>query len=163
MLFRSVNKERLDLQELKVKREKEGKTLGATEKKRLGELDFDFFLGRLERNLRTYEKKPWLRDGKVDALVQTNLFENLIEDFLLVFVEPRNERLMFTRKSWPKLPRLCVDGVDLLKVDLDEALFAAGRHALTNRLDLMNGRAQLMDSWRQIADRKSTRLNSSHT
>jgi outer membrane protein TolC len=149
--LRNVNKERLDLQELKVKREKEGKTLGATEKKRLGELDFDFFLGRLERNLRTYEKKPWLRDGKVDALAQTNLFENLIEDFLLVFVEPRNERLMFTRKSWPKLPRLCVDGVDLLKVDLDEALFAAGRHALTNRLDLMNGRAQLMDSWRQIA------------
>ena len=44
-----------------------------------------------------------------------------------------------------------MDGVDLLKTDIDEALFAGCRHALTNRLDLMNGRAQLMDSWRQIA------------
>lgn len=149
--LRKVNLERMDIQELKVKREKEGKTLSPPEKKKLGELDFDFFLGRLERNLRTYEKKPWVKEGKIDLLTQTNLFENLIEDFLLVFVEPRNERLIHTRKSWPKLPRLCVDGVDLVKSDLDEALFAAGRHALTNRLDLMNGRAQLMDAWRQIA------------
>ena len=56
-----------------------------------------------------------------------------------------------TRKSWPTVPRVCVDGVDLLKTEIDEALFAGCRHALTNRLDLMNGRAQLMDAWRQIA------------
>src|SRR5262249_11683998 len=55
------------------------------------------------------------------------------------------------RDSWPKLPQLCVDSRDLLEGDIDEAYDAASRTALVNRLDLMNVRAQLVDSWRQIA------------
>jgi hypothetical protein len=147
--LREINARRLQLQESKADYEKKGKKQPSTEKVELGEKDFEFFLGRFERNLRLYEQKVnWLRNGVDDQL---NQFENLIEDFLLVLVEPRNEKLEKTRKSWPAVPRVCVDGVDLLKTDIDEALFAGCRHALTNRLDLMNGRAQLMDSWRQIA------------
>src|SRR5262249_61518056 len=55
------------------------------------------------------------------------------------------------RDSWPKLPQLCVDSRDLLEGDIDEAYDAASRTALVNRLDLMNVRAELVDSWRQIA------------
>ena len=147
--LKAINIRRLELQESKADFERKGKQQPYTEKLELGEKDFDFFLGRFERNLRLYEQKVnWLRNGVDDQL---NQFENLIEDFLLVLVEPRNEKLDKTRKSWPTLPRVCVDGVDLLKTEIDEALFAGCRHALTNRLDLMNGRAQLMDSWRQIA------------
>ena len=147
--LKAINIRRLELQESKADFERKGKQQPNTEKLELGEKDFEFFLGRFERNLRLYEQKVnWLRNGVDDQL---NQFENLIEDFLLVLVEPRNEKLDKTRKSWPTLPRVCVDGVDLLKTEIDEALFAGCRHALTNRLDLMNGRAQLMDSWRQIA------------
>src|SRR5262249_26280898 len=47
--------------------------------------------------------------------------------------------------------RLCVNGVDLLKADLDEAEAAVTQAALLNRLDLMNVRAQVVDAWRQLA------------
>ncbi len=147
--LKEINIRRLALQESKSDNEKKGKQQPLAEKIELGEKDFEYFLGRFERNLRLYEQKVnWIRNAQDNQL---NQFENLIEDFLLVLVEPRNEKLEKTRKSWPEVPRVCVDGVDLLKTGIDEALFAGCRHALTNRLDLMNGRAQLMDSWRQIA------------
>src|SRR5262249_10524127 len=55
------------------------------------------------------------------------------------------------RTSWPALPRLCVQGTDLLKADVDEAQAVAAQYALINRFDLMNVRAQLVDAWRQLA------------
>src|SRR5262249_3875057 len=55
------------------------------------------------------------------------------------------------RADWPALPRCCVDGVDLVNDDLQKAEATAGRHAVLNRLDLMNIRAQVVDSWRQLA------------
>src|SRR5262249_6646870 len=57
-------------------------------------------------------------------------------------------------EQWTPLPRLCLNGVDLLKpgkAGEDEALQVAGQAALINRFDLMNRRAQLVDAWRQIA------------
>jgi outer membrane protein TolC len=44
-----------------------------------------------------------------------------------------------------------VDGVDILKASEEEVFAAASRVTLENRLDLMNARAQLVDSWRQLA------------
>src|SRR5439155_19535452 len=58
--------------------------------------------------------------------------------------------LTAARKRWPELPPLCLEGVDLLRDDDDTVLAAANRAALENRLDLMNQRAQLVDSWRKI-------------
>jgi hypothetical protein len=44
-----------------------------------------------------------------------------------------------------------VDGVELLKTDLNDALNAAASHAVANRLDLMNARGNYVDAWRQLA------------
>ena len=71
--------------------------------------------------------------------------------FVDVLIEARNERLEQLRKTWPNLARLCINGVDLLKVDLDQAQTVVVQTAYANRLDLMNIRAQLVDAWRQVA------------
>src|SRR5262249_248539 len=63
----------------------------------------------------------------------------------------RNERMEALRRTWPRLPRLCVPGADLLTLDPMDAQARAAQIALVNRLDLMNARAQLVDAWRQIA------------
>lgn len=130
--------------------EKAGKKLTPEDLTKLRSTEFELFLGRFERSLRIYEREPFNKNGKIDPKMQADLFEDLLEDFLLLFVEPRNERLDLVRKEWAPLPKLCVDGVDLVDTSLGESLWTAGRHALAHRLDLMNGRAQLVDSWRQI-------------
>lgn len=130
--------------------EKAGKKLTPEDLIKLRSTEFELFLGRFERSLRIYEREPFNKNGKIDPKMHADLFEDLLEDFLLLFVEPRNERLDLVRKEWAPLPKLCVDGVDLVDTSLGESLWTAGRHALAHRLDLMNGRAQLVDSWRQI-------------
>lgn len=147
---REISNKRKELRDLSVVRKKEGKDLTEQEIITLRDVEFRMFVGRFERSMRIYERQPWLRNGTTDKKIQDDLFQDLQEDFLLMLVEPRNERLTEVRKMWSKLPRLCVDSVDLTKASLSEALWTAGRHALTHRLDLMNARAQLTDAWRQI-------------
>ncbi len=62
-------------------------------------------------------------------------------------------------KGLPELEDLVIDGRSVLGIvsageedssKLEELLLAAERLAMENRLDLMNARAQLYDSWRQI-------------
>lgn len=141
---------RKELRDKSTSLEKAGKKLSVEDLAKLRSTEFELFLGRFERSLRIYEREPFVKNGKVDPKMQADLYEDLQEDFLLLFVEPRNERLDMVRKEWSPLPRLCVDGVDLNKASLGESLWAAGKHALAHRLDLMNGRAQLVDAWRQI-------------
>jgi hypothetical protein len=81
---------------------------------------------------------------------QIRLFRAVINNFALVLVEAQTERLQQLRSSWPELPRVCLDGTDLLAVGLDEAQDRAGQAALINRFDLMNARAELVDAWRKI-------------
>jgi outer membrane protein TolC len=78
------------------------------------------------------------------------LFQVVLREFLALLEEPFRERLEDVRKRWPDLPPLCLEGVDLLRDDDDVVLAAASRAALENRLDLMNQRAELVDSWRKI-------------
>ncbi len=62
-----------------------------------------------------------------------------------------NERFANQRASWTPLPRLVVDGVDLLaEPDLENAYALVTRTAIDNRVDLMNTRAQVVDAWRQL-------------
>src|SRR5438445_11126613 len=49
------------------------------------------------------------------------------------------------------LPRIEVEAQDLLKSDEETAYAVVVQRALTNRLDLMNQRAQVVDAWRQLA------------
>ncbi|HZT80405.1 MAG TPA: hypothetical protein VFA26_09290, partial [Gemmataceae bacterium] len=64
--------------------------------------------------------------------------------------EAENERFDLLRDQWPPLPPSCVNGVDLLESDLDTAQTVGGQAALTNRFDLMNVRAEVVDAWRQL-------------
>lgn len=75
-------------------------------------------------------------------------------------IRPLEELPVYLRQL-PKLEDVVLDGRSLLKIlgadnlenveQLNEYLLAAERVALENRLDLMNTRAQLYDSWRQLA------------
>src|SRR5262249_34530358 len=78
-------------------------------------------------------------------------FQAVISAWQNVLVVARDERWVAVRSSWPELPRACVNGVDLVKADLAEAEAAAAQYSLEHRLDLMNVRGQVVDSWRQMA------------
>jgi len=123
---------------------------------RLAEVNAEFDLGNFERLLRQYEAdyteagKPKKADPATERRRITQ-FRDVTSLWAKILVEARDERLAVVRRSWPELPRCCVDGVDLIKVDLDRAEAAAAQHALNERLDLMNVRGQVVDSWRQLA------------
>ena len=107
---------------------------------------------QFEQSLRRYEGQPWLRaPAELRAGAQALTFRNALKTGSLVAIQVRNQRLTAIRRSWPTLPPLTVDGFDLLTVPLDEANVKVAQTALVNRLDLMNARAQVVDSWRQIA------------
>jgi hypothetical protein len=127
-----------------------GEALPVAEQQRLDELNFEIDLGNFEKQLRLYETQPWKKATNPAARQQLEL-RYVIALFVDVLIEARNERLEQLRETWPNLARLCVNGVDLLKANLDEAQATVVQTALTNRLDLMNIRAQLVDAWRQVA------------
>lgn len=126
--------------------------LPAKDEQRLGELDFEIELGRFERNLRIYERQPWknVKEPIDRNFMQNRLFRLVHRGFLTMLEEPFAERRDAIRKNWPELPPLCLNGVDLLRAPEEQAMEVVKRTALDNRLDLMNARAQLVDSWRKI-------------
>ncbi len=109
---------------------------------------------RFEQALRRYETRPWLRVPPAQRVAeQTQAFRRVLDAGSLVAIQVRNQRLTEIRNTWPNLPALTVDGNDLLAAPLDEANTKIAQAALINRLDLMNARAQVVDSWRQITVR----------
>jgi hypothetical protein len=130
----------------------QGKDLSDAEQLQLRELDADIARGIFERSLRSYEEQKWKEVAAADrrARLQIAGFRGVVDSFVLVLAEARNERLQQLHGSWPDMPPLCVNGVDLLKAEVDEAQAVAAQVALENRLDLMNVRAQVVDAWRQI-------------
>src|SRR5262249_46068662 len=132
---------------------KGGEELPPEELRELESLDFQLLLGRFEANLRLYEQKAWERQPNLAlaAYMQLRLFQNIRRGFEALLEPAFRERSGRVQQVGPDLPSLCVDGVDLLSAGDDEAMAAVTRAALTNRLDLMNQRAELVDSWRKIA------------
>jgi hypothetical protein len=145
--------ERRKLLDEKAKLSLEGKDLSEADLKKLDDVQYDLELGSFESTLRDYEAMPWknIVDPVRRQKEQRIAFLFLADRFIIVLGEARNERLVQLRSSWPPLPALCVDGKNLLQVDVEEAQAAVTQAALANRLDLMNVRAQLVDAWRQIA------------
>jgi outer membrane protein TolC len=133
--------------------EVQGKALSAADQQRLETIEFELSVGAFEQVLREYEGRPWrtVADAQVQHRRQQALYQAVVFAFTDVLVAARTERLAQIRRSWPDLARLCVKGVDLLKANEDEAEDAVIQAALTNRLDLMNVRAQTVDAWRQVA------------
>ncbi len=134
---------------------KEG-SLSPADEARLRALGAEFDLGNFEKILRAYEA-AYVQAGKPrkpapgEERKRISLFQVVISAWQKVMVQARDDRWRIVRASWPELPRVCVDGVDLITSNLDEAQQTANRHALLNRLDLMNTRAQVVDAWRQLA------------
>src|SRR5260370_690938 len=149
----SYRAERRRLLELQTDLESKGQTLAAADEQRLRELSFEIDLGEFESVFREYESRPWknVLDPELQRRQQQGRYRYVINSFILVLAEARNERIGQLRERWPNLAKLCVNGVDLLKADLSDAEAAVIQTALTNRLDLMNVRAEVVDAWRQLA------------
>jgi hypothetical protein len=133
-------------------KEKEQGDLPEADAKRLNELEFQLEVGRYERALRLYESRFWEaeKDEGRKLVLQSQLYLNVYRSFLSLIEDAFRERQEQVRKQWPALPPVCVNGVDLLTGDDDTVIAAVSQAALANRLDLMNQRAQLVDSWRKI-------------
>lgn len=126
---------------------------GSKEEKQLQELKRKLDWGYFEDALRNIQKEPWKKETK-EKLIKAEFdtaFITVHAWFMNIMVQHvLDERLEDLRMNWPEVPPLIVDGVDLLKAPLNEAQEVVVRAAINNRLDLMNAKAQLMDSWRQI-------------
>jgi hypothetical protein len=144
---------RRGLLDTKTDLETKGETLSPADQQKLDELDFEISLGEFEKQLRNYESRPWQKfvDPQIRNRQQQLDFRYVVNKFVFVVTEARNQRLEQLRATWPDLAKLCVNGVDLLKADLDEAEAAVAQTALANRLDLMNVHGLVVDAWRQIA------------
>jgi len=140
---------RRNLEERKEFLAKKGEPFPKEENEKLQEAELIVYVTRFERSIRRYREK--MANKKELGPNDINEYESLLEDFILLYVQPRNELLAKLKTEWPDLPPICVEGVDLLKSPLDIALESGVRFSLLNRLDLMNGRAQLVDAWRQVA------------
>lgn len=122
------------------------------EARQLRQLEADLELVTFEQALRAYEAQPWLREKEpTQARLREAAFRAMVNAFLQLVLEARNERLAAIRRQWPRLPPLAVGDTDLLTADLDTAYTAGIQTALTRRLDLMNARALVVDAYRQIA------------
>jgi hypothetical protein len=144
---------RRQLLDAKTDLEMKGKTLTATEATNLREAEFESDLGSLEQILRRYEAQPWLKLAKEDQRRQdrSKLFRLVSYAAEIVLVWARNDRVAHVGGLWPVLPDARVEEFDLLNSNIDLAQERAVEAALTNRWDLMNARAQVVDSWRQLA------------
>jgi hypothetical protein len=120
---------------------------------RLAALEADIDLGEFELRTREYEAQPWAKlPGKAREPAQNTAFSAMYYAFYLVILEARNDRLDLVHRNWPQLaPLELTGGLDVLEVSLDDGYTAAIQNALTNRFDLMNARAIVVDAWRQIA------------
>jgi hypothetical protein len=140
--------------------ESDGKEFAPDKQRRLDDVTFELDLALFEQALRAYVAKPWERlfqelpepeRQERQRGFRNETFRRLFDLFVRLLGTARDQRLEMIRTSWPNVPRACVAGVDLITADLDQAQAAVAQTALTNRLDLMNSRAQLVDAWRQIA------------
>src|SRR5262249_22467693 len=151
-----LRKQAQQLMDREAELQRTGQNLTPAEQARLREVNAELDLGNLERALRVYEAnyvdkgKPKRPAGPAGERQRITRFQTVISWWEKVLVEARDEQWVVVRRTWPKLPRACVDGVDLVNDPLDRAEAASAQHALTYRLDLMNVRAQLVDAWRQI-------------
>ena len=121
--------------------ERAGRPFPPADLQRLNELESDLALGSLELALAHHQGQPW-KGEPTEALRrqrQTTLYRNVANLFLFVLAEARNERLQGLSETWPDLPPICVDGVDLLTADLERRRYeAASGAAVANRFDLMS-------------------------
>jgi hypothetical protein len=154
--LQAARKEIQNLLDVQTDLQKKGQVLSPGSLNRLRALNAEVDLGNFESALRLYETN-YVEKGtakKPDAAGERQRirqFQGVVSSWQKVLVEARDEHWDAVRASWPELPGCCVNGVNLIRSDLTAAQKAAAEHAVANRLDLMNVRAQVVDSWRQLA------------
>jgi hypothetical protein len=152
--MKRLGQERRKLLDLKTDLELKGKTLSAEQARRMREAEFEGDLGLLEQILRRYEARPWAKaEGVKESqrrLQRTKLFREVAYAAGTVGVYARNDRFEQAGRQWPELPAARLDSFDMLNSNVDEAQQVAVQAALTDRIDLMNARAQVVDAWRQL-------------
>lgn len=148
----NLRKQRAALLDKKAERDRLGQPDSPEDARRLAEIESELDLGAFEQAVRRYEARPWLKEkGATADGIQATAARNMFNTFYQLALEGRNERLLQTRRQWPELPSLPVNGIDVLSAPLDDAYTAGIQTALSNRLDLMNARGQVVDAYRQIA------------
>lgn len=150
--LRELSAERRKLQDRKAELDNKKQPMPPAELQRLDDLTYEISLGFFEEALRKYETQPW--KGQDDPRIRRNThsaaFLLVHRSYVPLLSQAVKERLAYIRGSWPALPAACVNGVDLLSAEEDLALNTVVAAALENRLDLMNQKAQLVDSWRKL-------------
>ncbi|AMV27963.1 hypothetical protein VT84_26400 [Gemmata sp. SH-PL17] len=150
-----LREERRKLLAARADRQVKGLPEPEADTRKIALLEDDIDLGDFERLVRIYESQPWTKvtTPTARATAQAAAFRDVFNSFYQLILEGRNDRLTAVRSQWPTLPPLTVGdtGTDVLVAPLDDAYTAAIQTALTNRLDLMNARGQVVDAWRQIA------------
>ncbi|MBM4068855.1 MAG: hypothetical protein FJ271_07905 [Planctomycetes bacterium] len=143
---------RRDLYDKKTNAEISGKPFPSELRAELARLEREIPLGEFENTIRRYQAEPWrkIADERARKFQHVARFRDLRNTFQLVLAEAGNERLDQISRQWPDLPPIDIDGEDLMTVDLEKAFEIATRAALNERLDLMNVRAEVVDSWRQL-------------
>lgn len=138
----------------RAERQKAGQPEPAESDAAIGRVENAIDFAQFERALRRFESQPWLKLPKDrQGGERASLFRAALDFGTLVALAARNERLDQIRENWPQLPPIVVEGEDLIRLSLDDASTKVAQVALTGRLDLMNARAQVVDSYRQIAVR----------
>src|SRR5262249_11995129 len=119
--LKKLNEQRLKLLDLKTDAEKGGVNLPKFDQQRLDEVERQYDLGFLELTLRQYDPAPWKNepDARKRQQAQVTAVRQIASVFVLLLGEARNERLEQINGSWPKVPALCLDDVDLLEAEYD--------------------------------------------
>jgi hypothetical protein len=107
---------------------------------------------RFELALRRAERREWAKEPDADKkkVLRALVLRDVLNFGTLVAVPARTERLAELRDKWAPVPPILVDDVDVVAAPLDVGLEKVASVALNNRFDLMNARAQVVDSWRQV-------------
>ncbi len=140
------------LLDLKTDRELKGQTLTTDEQKELRGLDSDIATGKLEEFVRVYEKGKWREETRKDARLKEKAarWRDVRNAFALLLGDASEERFARLRPDWATVAPAIVNGIDILRSDQELVYETVMKTALENRLDLMNARAQLVDTWRQV-------------
>jgi hypothetical protein len=153
-LLQKRKDERRRLLDRKTDLEMKGKGLSAADALQLRESGFELDLGGLEQTLREYEARPWEKlpkDKREQRLrMQSARFRLTSYAAGNVLVYARNDRFDKVGTLWPEAPKARLGDVDLLTLPVEQAEELAVQSALTDRVELMNVRAQVVDAWRQL-------------
>ena len=149
----TLQKERRKLLDQKTDVEMQGNSLSTDEATRLKESEFEADLGGLEQVLRRFEARSWekIPNETTRRQERNKSFRYVSYAGQVVLVWARNDQVAQASGEWPTLPPAKIDGLDLLNSDVEISEEGAIQAAMKNRFDLMNARAQVVDSWRQLA------------